>query len=97
MRNYRVNNGNLKYVATKNRKEVNMAGKNKQVVRNGDQRKVKQENAQRRYGKFITQQEAFERAREIAIKNGQEVAIHGLDGRIREKHSYGNDPYPPEG
>ena len=42
MRDYRVNNGNLKYVATKNRKEVNMAGKNIHVVRNGDQWKVKQ-------------------------------------------------------
>lgn len=90
-------NGNLKYVATKNRKEVNMAGKNIHVVRNDNQWKVKQENAQRSSGNFRTQQEAFERAREIAIKNGQEVAIHGLDGRIREKHSYGNDPYPPEG
>lgn len=90
-------NGNLKHVTTKNRKEVNMAGKNIHVVRNGDQWKVKQEKAQRSSGNFRTQQEAFERAREIAIKNGQEVAIHGLDGRIREKHSYGNDPYPPEG
>lgn len=61
-----------------------MAGKNIHVVRNGDQWKVKQENAQRSSGNFRTQQEAFERAREIAIKNGQEVAIHGLDGRIRE-------------
>ena len=97
MKNSRVNNGNLKHVATKNRKEVNMAGKNIHVVRDGDQWKVKQENAQRSSGNFRTQQEAFERAREIAIKNSQEVAIHELDGRIREKHSYGNDPYPPEG
>ena len=51
-----------------------MAGKNIHVVRNGDQWKVKQENAQRSSGNFRTQQEAFERAREIAIKNGQEVA-----------------------
>ena len=96
MRNYRVNNSNLKYVATQDRKEVNM-GKNIHVVHNGEQWQVKQENAQRSSGNFRTQQEAFERAREIAIKNSQEVAIHGLDGRIREKHSYGNDPYPPEG
>ncbi|MGN0281351.1 MAG: DUF2188 domain-containing protein [Prevotella sp.] len=74
-----------------------MTGKNIHVVHNGDQWKVKQEHAQRSSGIFRTQQEAFVRAREIAIKNGQEVAIHGLDGRIREKHSYGNDPYPPKG
>ena len=100
MRNYRVNNSNLKYVATKDRKEVNM-GKNMGlyivVVLYGEQWLVKLEIAQRSSGNFRTQQEAFERAREIAIKNSQEVAIHGLDGRIREKHSYGNDPYPPEG
>lgn len=74
-----------------------MAGKNIHVVRNGDQWQVKQENAQRSSGNFRTQREAFERAREIAINNGQEVAIHGVNGRIRAKHSYGNDPCPPKG
>ena len=67
------------------------------VVHNDNLWKVKQENAQHSSGNFRTQQEAFERAREIAIKNGQEVALHGLNGRIREKYSYGNDPYPPKG
>lgn len=74
-----------------------MAGKNIHVVRNGDQWQVKQENAQRSSGNFRTQREAFKRAREIAINNGQEVAIHGVNGRIRAKHSYGNDPCPPKG
>lgn len=48
-------------------------------------------------GNFETQREAINRARQIAQNKGQEVAIHGLDGRIRAKHSYGNDPYPPKG
>ena len=74
-----------------------MVGRNIHVVRKGDKWQVPQEKAQRSSGNFQTQQEAFERAREIAIKNGQEVAIHGVDGRIREKHSYGRDPYPPKG
>lgn len=74
-----------------------MAGKNIHVVRNGGQWQAKQENAQRSSGNFRTQREAFERAREIAINNGQEVAIHGVNGRIRAKHSYGNDPCPPKG
>ena len=72
-------------------------GKNIHVVHDGEQWKVKQENAMRSSGNFGTQREAIERARQIAQNNGQEVAIHGLDGRIREKHSYGNDPYPPKG
>lgn len=72
-------------------------GKNIHVVHDGEQWKVKQENAMRSSGNFGTQCEAIDRARQIAQNNGQEVAIHGLDGRIREKHSYGNDPYPPKG
>ncbi len=76
-----------------------MAGKNIHVVHNkkSDLWQVKQENAERSSGNFNTQKEAFERAREIAINKGQEVAIHGKDGHIREKHSYGKDPYPPKG
>ncbi|MEE1460106.1 MAG: DUF2188 domain-containing protein [Segatella copri] len=72
-------------------------GKNIHVVHDGEQWKVKQENAMRSSGNFGTQREAIDRARQIAQNKGQEVAIHGLDGRIRAKHSYGNDPYPPKG
>lgn len=72
-------------------------GKNIHVVHDGEQWKVKQENAMRSSGNFETQREAIDRARQIAQNKGQEVAIHGLDGRIRAKHSYGNDPYPAKG
>lgn len=72
-------------------------GKNIHVVHDGEQWKVKQDNAMRSSGNFETQREAIYRARQIAQNKGQEVAIHGLDGRIRAKHSYGNDPYPPKG
>lgn len=44
-----------------------------------------------------TQSEAIKIARDIAINNKSEVVIHGQNGRIREKNSYGNDPYPPKG
>lgn len=44
-----------------------------------------------------TQQEAIEAARQIAINQGSELIIQGRDGRIREKNSYGNDPFPPKG
>ena len=43
-----------------------------------------------------TQKEAIAAARSIAIKSQSEVVIHGTDGRIRAKDSYGNDPYPPK-
>ncbi len=44
-----------------------------------------------------TQAEAIERGREIAQNAGVEHFIHGTNGQIRERNSYGNDPYPPKG
>lgn len=44
-----------------------------------------------------TQAEAIEIAMEIAKNQQSELFIHGRDGRIRERNSYGNDPYPPKG
>lgn len=44
-----------------------------------------------------TQAEAIAIAREIARNQESELFIHGMNGQIRERDSYGNDPYPPEG
>lgn len=44
-----------------------------------------------------TQKEAIAKAKSIATSQKSEVVIHGTDGKIREKNSYGNDPYPPKG
>ena len=44
-----------------------------------------------------TQKEAADIARNIAINQKSERIIHGTNGRIRSKDSYGNDPFPPEG
>ena len=44
-----------------------------------------------------TQKEAIEIATKIAKNQGSELTIQGKDGRIRDKRSYGNDPYPPKG
>ena len=44
-----------------------------------------------------TQADAIRHAREIAIKQKSEVVIHGVDGKIRAKDSYGNDTHPPKG
>jgi len=43
-----------------------------------------------------TQAEAIESARQIAINQHSEVVIHRPDGTIRDKDSYGKDPYPPK-
>lgn len=44
-----------------------------------------------------TQAEANEIAKKIAINQQSEVLIHGRDGQIRDKNSYGNDPENTKG
>lgn len=44
-----------------------------------------------------TQKEAIQIAREIAIHQHSELVIHGRDGKIRAKDSFGRDPFPPRG
>ncbi|UEM21281.1 DUF2188 domain-containing protein [Skermanella mucosa] len=42
-----------------------------------------------------TQQQAIDRAREGARKQGSELLVHNRKGQIRERDSYGPDPFPP--
>ncbi len=58
---------------------------------------AKRSNSNRASGVFETQEQARQLARDLAIKTGGEVTIQGRNGRFRQKNSYGNDPYPPEG
>ena len=44
-----------------------------------------------------TQAEAVKVSREICQNQGSEQFIHGRDGQIRERNSYGGDPFPPTG
>jgi hypothetical protein len=44
-----------------------------------------------------TQSEAISIARQISRNQEAELLIHGTNGRIREKNSHGNDPFPPRG
>lgn len=44
-----------------------------------------------------TQAEAIVIARGIAKNQQSELVIHGRNGRIREKNSYGNDEFLPKG
>ncbi len=46
---------------------------------------------------FKTQGEAIADARQKAEKQKTELYIHGRDGRIRERSSFGKDPFPPKG
>ena len=46
---------------------------------------------------FRTQQEAIDYATRVARANSKEMLVHGRDGKIRERNTFGNDPHPPKG
>jgi len=58
---------------------------------------IKQSNGERSSGHFDTKQPAVNRAREISQNQRTELVIHNKDGRISQKDSHGNDPFPPRG
>jgi len=74
-----------------------MERKGQHVVPNGDRWSVRRSGAARASATYPTQQEAIERARELARSQGSELYIHGRDGRIRERSTFGKDPMPPKG
>lgn len=67
------------------------------VVRHSDGWAVKRGGSSRATKTFGTQSQAIDYGREIARNQGAEFFIHGRNGRIRERNSYGNDPFPPRG
>ena len=72
-------------------------GKNQHVVPHGDGWAVRAEGNERATSVHRTQSEATDSARQIATNQRSEVLIHGRNGQIRERNSYGNDPCPPKG
>ena len=75
-----------------------MAKGNKHVTPRSDGTwAVKTAGASRASSTHDRQSEAIKTARKAAKKDGVELVIHGKDGRIREKDSHGNDPFPPRG
>lgn len=73
-------------------------GKNQHVMPHPDGGwQVKGEHNSRATARTTTQSNAINIAREIARKQEAELVIHRPNGQIRDKDSYGNDPYPPKG
>lgn len=58
---------------------------------------VKSTGSSKAYRRTETQREAIEIGRELARNQHSELVIYGRDGKIRQKNSYGNDPFPPKG
>jgi hypothetical protein len=53
------------------------------------------EGGQRASQVYGTQAQAIDAGRQMARQGQGELLIHGQDGRIRARDSYGNDPCPP--
>lgn len=71
--------------------------KNVHVVPHEGHWDVIREGSSRPLSVHDEQDQAFEAGRAAAKRSHGELFLHGEDGRIRERNSYGNDPYPPEG
>jgi len=68
------------------------------VVRRGDEWAVIGENNSKDTAHFDTQKESEQKAIRIAENQGGDVIIHGRNGKIRERNTYGKpDYFPPRG
>jgi hypothetical protein len=72
-------------------------GGNQHVTPRGNKWTVTGEGNSRATVIVQTQREAIQIAKPIASNQGGDVIIHGRNGQIRERNSYGNDPHPPKG
>lgn len=73
-----------------------MSKKNQYVVPTKDGWGVRSENSERLTIKTETKAEAVKIATSIAKNQHSELTILGGDGKIQNKNSYGNDPFPPK-
>ena len=72
-------------------------GKNQHVVPHKDGWAIRGDGNSRVSSTHSTQKEAIAAARQTAQNQKSEMLVHGRNGQIRDRNSYGNDPYPPEG
>lgn len=71
-------------------------GKNQHVTQKNGKWRVIGENNSKATITTKTQKEAIAIAKTIAKNQHSELIIHGRDGKIRDRDSYGNDPCPPK-
>lgn len=72
-------------------------GKNQHVVPHADGWAVRGAGNTRATSVHETQSQAIQEARSIAKNNHSELLVHGRNGQIRERDSFGNDQCPPRG
>lgn len=74
-----------------------MFGKNQHVVPHAGGWAVRGAGNGRATSVHDTQRDAIDAARGIAQNQHSELLIHGRNGQIRDRDSYGSDPFPPKG
>jgi len=79
------------------KKYVKAATAQQHVVPSNGEWAIKKSNSDRATKVFNSQREAIAHAIKIAINQKAEVVVHGKNGQIREKNSYGRDSFPPRG
>lgn len=67
------------------------------VTPRGEEWIVQREDSKRASSVHDTQAQAEAAGRDTARREGVEFYLHGRNGHIRERDSYGSDPYPPRG
>ena len=71
-------------------------GKNQHVIKTVNGWSVRGEGNSRLTSEHRTKTAAEKAARKIARHQQSEVVIHGRDGKIQDKDSYGKNPCPPK-
>lgn len=74
-----------------------MAKKQVHVVPHNEGWAIKTSGSERAYKVVDTQHQAINIGKSVAKNNATELLIHGENGKIREKNSYGPDSFPPHG
>ena len=73
-----------------------MSKKNLHIVPAGPDWAVKREGQQQPLSQHRTLENEDNARRPLARRDGVELVIHGRDGKIRDKDSFGHDPNPPK-
>ena len=75
----------------------NHMGKDQHIVKTNNGWGIRGENNTKITKNYDTQYAAIQGGKIIAKNQKSELIVHGRDGKIREKNSYGNDNFPPKG
>ncbi len=71
--------------------------RNLHVIHSQGEWKVRREGSSRASRVFRTKDAAVAYGRKVGKSERLELYIHNADGRISDRRSYGNDPFPPVG